>query len=263
MMKSLNTSAARDAVVFAFMLLLSSTPAAHSDTLAVTFSYSGVAFNGTANLTFGWEFTLNEDIQVTELGVFDANGDGMAAPHDIGLWSISNEVLLVTTSFLAGTVHPLDGDYRYIPIAPLNLTSGVTYAIAVQGFLPSNDAFPNSPTEITPAPQLSFGGRRLAIGANPALIFPNITGGSPENMAVNFKFAAEEPPGEVLVTSFNQGGLLVWTNTKAGVTCHVEWASSRTGTWHRSWGSLRDIAITNETAEALVPIFYRVVCTDE
>jgi hypothetical protein len=64
---------------------------------------------------------------------------------------------------------------------------------------------------------------------------------------------------EVVITSFGGNGMLTWTNGNLPAVCHVEWASSLTSGWSRSWEGLTSILMTNASQSVAVPMFYRVV----
>ena len=70
--------------------------------------------------------------------------------------------------------------------------------------------------------------------------------------------------GQVAITDFHNGSL-TWTNGASNATCHVEWLPGLTGsnTWSHSWLQLRNVVQTNPTVTVQVPMFYRVVQTDE
>jgi len=64
--------------------------------------------------------------------------------------------------------------------------------------------------------------------------------------------------GDIVIASFDRNGRLTWTNSQTNVACHIEWASSLTGSWSRSWAELKDIHAMEYTNEVCVPMFYRV-----
>jgi len=65
---------------------------------------------------------------------------------------------------------------------------------------------------------------------------------------------------DVAITAFGGNGTLTWTNAQLPAVCHVEWASSPTSGWRRSWENLTGILMTNASLSVAVPMFYRVVC---
>jgi hypothetical protein len=74
-------------------------------------------------------FKTNEAVVITELGYFDNNGDGFGVPHEVGLFDSSGSLLAFTT-LSAGNTDPLNGQFRYRPIAPIQLPSDTWYVIA-------------------------------------------------------------------------------------------------------------------------------------
>jgi hypothetical protein len=80
--------------------------------------------------TIGWQFHVNTDITVTQLGVWDQGGNGLTYANDIGLWDNSSQ-LLKSANIPAGTVATLINDFRYVPISPITLTPGKSYTIGV------------------------------------------------------------------------------------------------------------------------------------
>lgn len=78
--------------------------------------------------TTGWSFTVNSPIQVTALGFFDMEFDGLGDPHLVGIWN-ENEELLAWAEIGGVQSQPLVGSYRYSSIQPLFLTTGQMYVI--------------------------------------------------------------------------------------------------------------------------------------
>lgn len=96
-------------------------PTAWADTPALTSgSYSTnqpSSFTGTK----GWAFvnsSVSPYMAITQLGVYDNNGDGLANSHDVGLWT-ADGTLLASATVPAGTAAPLVGGFRYMPISPV------------------------------------------------------------------------------------------------------------------------------------------------
>lgn len=75
----------------------------------------------------GWIFLVNSEITVTSLGVFDAGSNGLAGPHQVGLWDSVGNLLASTTVTNASTpvasIHA-DGQWLFQSIGPVNLGIG-------------------------------------------------------------------------------------------------------------------------------------------
>jgi len=84
--------------------------------------------------TVGWKFTLNEPITVTHLGVFDADGGGLAQNHLVRLYNATSDTILATATIPQATPGELTGAYNshFVAVTPIDLTTGVQYIIAKQ-----------------------------------------------------------------------------------------------------------------------------------
>ena len=90
----------------------------------------GGSFQSTSSWVLGWEFLVHEDIEVTHLGVFDWQSNGLAGTHQVGIWDITATAApLVDTTIPAGMPSPLRDGFRYVPVAPVVLSAGSTYVI--------------------------------------------------------------------------------------------------------------------------------------
>ena len=105
------------------------TAAAQAPEPAVQFT--GFNAFGTGNYSVGWTFTANQPIEVSSLGYFDFQNNGLAGAHAVGIWN-SSGVLLTSAVVPAGTAAPLGSDgFRYVAIPTLLLPAG-TYTIGGQ-----------------------------------------------------------------------------------------------------------------------------------
>ena len=120
---------------------------------------------GNGPFTLGWAFTVNSDISVTALGVFDSDQDGLAERHQVGLWN-SGGTLLASTIVGAGTADSLTNQFRYSTIAALALNAGQTYTI---GALWNNNldglVYPGNTAGFSTAADISFNDNRFQFGA--------------------------------------------------------------------------------------------------
>jgi len=68
---------------------------------------------------------------VTELGYQDFGLNGLITSHQVGIWRLSDQVLIGSAVVPGGTSGTLDGHFRYASLAsPTTLASGVTYVIS-------------------------------------------------------------------------------------------------------------------------------------
>src|ERR1700730_14147453 len=117
-----------------------------ADTIAL--SFTGGTTTPLGNFTVGWAFTVSNPLLLTQLGIWDFGGDGLADPFTVIVWDSTGTpvVQTVVPSGMAGT---LDQGFRYAPAAPTLLSAGTTYTIG---------AFYSS----TSADQITFGAATVA-----------------------------------------------------------------------------------------------------
>jgi Concanavalin A-like lectin/glucanases superfamily len=78
-------------------------------------------------------------------------------------------------------------------------------------------------------------------------------------MTMMMALIAGQAVGQVEITSFHGNGVITWTNSARMSLCHLEWAPNLTSGWSRSYANLSNILVTNGSAAAAVPMFFRVV----
>jgi hypothetical protein len=196
---------------------LASYPAtAHASSIsAVTFTDPIVAGDGGDRRTLGWEFTVNSDITVIALGLFDAGKDGLGEGHNVGLWDSTGGQLL-SVNVPAGTIGTLDGYFRYATATPVVLLGGHNYMIgaAYGEGVPQLDSVINYPpfgsvTGFTTPSAITFVRdlqQNIPPGTSTAL-FPTFSASvQPSYFGPNFEFiegaaAVPEPSTIVLVGS--------------------------------------------------------------
>ncbi len=147
----------------------------------------GTAFGSfdVTNMTVGWSFTANDHLSVTSLGLWDETpADPLAQTHQVGLWSSTGTLLGSAT---IQTNSPLTGSFRYAAIAPVALTSGLTYFLGSEISDPFSDLYTNSASSIVTAPEITFLGTARNDSAG-GFSFPSITGSDNGRFGPNFQF---------------------------------------------------------------------------
>jgi hypothetical protein len=112
--------------------------------------------------TDGLVFVPWVDIEVTGLGYYDEDGDGLVARHTVGIFEKSTEQL-VTPSVTVDGQSTLEGLYRYEPIAPVVLKAGRTYVVAGDNPRPF-DKQAEIPKNVVWAPELRFVAYKVSYG---------------------------------------------------------------------------------------------------
>ena len=126
--------------------------------------------------TDGFIFTANVNMDVTALGYYDHNQDGLSLSHDIAIYDYDTETLLASAT--ADSSSFLDGLFRYTSLAsPLSLQAGITYVVA--GYHPGSGttsldlAATPSASSVTFSSDITYGG--YVFDYNPSLTFPTST----------------------------------------------------------------------------------------
>jgi hypothetical protein len=180
-------------------------PAVQSFTGGTQFS----SFNGDGD-TVGWFFNVNTPIIVTHLGFWDADQDGLADQHQVGIWDTGTQTLLATTFVQAGTASPLVGQWRYEAIAPLPLAAGSYVIGAYYNPNPPGpvDNYIASASNIMTGPEITLVGS--AVDANPLgggpypFSYPATMGAANGRFGPNFQYIPA--PGSLGLLA--AGGLL-------------------------------------------------------
>ena len=97
-------------IAAALIIAASAAASAHAGTVALTWSGSGS--EGSSSRTRGWAFSSSTAIDITSLGWFDFQDDGLATSHQVGIWDFSGKLLLQGT-VAAGTSDPLLSGFRF------------------------------------------------------------------------------------------------------------------------------------------------------
>ena len=156
--------------------------------------YVGGGTQGNFSRATGFEFTVNQSILVTDIGVYDHGTDGFASPHDVGLFLKSNPGVWLASAtldagtsgtFVSGTV---DGT-RFLSLpAPLLLTAGTSYYMLANNF--QTDTYAYGTGAVTYNPAITWDG--FVDGTtNSITSAPLFLGGLPGNLGPNFGFVPE------------------------------------------------------------------------
>jgi hypothetical protein len=99
---------------------------------AINMTSPGLEY-GSGLFTLGFEFTVDEALEVTSLGYYDSGEDGLPNPAEVAVWLATGGAPLVSAVVPGGTGGELESFFRYVDIAPLLLNPGTNYVIG--GFL--------------------------------------------------------------------------------------------------------------------------------
>lgn len=174
----------------------------------------GAFFGGAiAGDTVGWQFTVNEDIFVTDLGVWNQDtqlgSEGLTSDHRIGIWNLDTGALLVEG--VAGPGGDVLGDWTYTSVANTQLSTGATYVIGAlydAGGVADGDSYISSASSVSMDPTINFGGGRSPLAENLGFALPETFSGSASfgRFGPNFQFTPVPTPGSIAILGL--GGLM-------------------------------------------------------
>ncbi len=167
-MRSIQLSVACVAVLFA------TAGQVHAGIIALDFT-GGVTATESRDTMIGWQFTVNQDVTVEELGWYDYALDGLAESHQVGIWTEA-EVLVTSAVIQSGTASPLVGQWRLESVTPVQLFAGTDYRI---GGLKTSDTerFLSRSAVATTVPEITFLDRR-AYDFTSTFGFPTFSNGN-------------------------------------------------------------------------------------
>jgi hypothetical protein len=145
-------------------------------------SYYGSA----AGDVVGWRFTVAQEMEVTDLGVWnnDQTG-GLESSHETGIWNSSQTLLASVVVDNTGTVV---GDWIYEAITPIILSPGETYTIGSSYVSGDNDWYISSASSMTTDPDVTFIESTYPASGELGFVFPASSSSSFGRFGPNFIF---------------------------------------------------------------------------
>jgi len=186
--------------VIVTLLLMNSSVAIAEITPALEIERNSSSYTLASNRTRGWQFTVNDDLLVGGLGIFDLFDDGLDFSHEIAIWH-SGELVLSDTVH-SGSETLLIEQFRYIEIEPFWLSAGETYVI---GACVLGDPYVgnNGSATITTIPSITYA-RTLTTEAGAGFSLPTLErdfyGFGPNFLVI---------PEPTTLVMFGLGGLLL------------------------------------------------------
>ncbi len=169
------------------------------------------ALSGSAG-TAGWLFTVHAPITIEGLGIWDEGANGLAAPHQVGLWTLAGSLVASITVNNSGTAVPSSsglGQWLFGKVSPHLLNRG-EYVLGA--FYEAND--PDEVrvlTDATTIPNITFGTARTL--ASPGLAFPSGVDSAQNdgvfgpNIFIASATSEEEVPEPATVVAWSVGAL--------------------------------------------------------
>jgi hypothetical protein len=144
---------------------------------------------------YGWIFDVNAPIDVTDLGVGDTGSDGLAISHDVGIYRVSDQVLVASAVVPGGVAGALLNGFRYASLGSSVNLAADRYAIVMT--MPELNADTQSilNNSVGTAPEVSYVTSAFDVGSS--LHFPasGNNGAFAQGMfGPNFQFQAAAVP---------------------------------------------------------------------
>lgn len=108
---------------------------------------------------------------MSALGFYDEGADGLGEAHEVGIFDLATEKLVVSATIPAGTVASASGGFRYVCIPPTTLSGDKAYA-ALAHRTTNVDGIGFSCGKVEEAPFLTFY-RTLGASSAEGLVFTN------------------------------------------------------------------------------------------
>jgi hypothetical protein len=191
------------AAALATGLALAAAPAQAAPSAIDLFTEPQDTFVG-ATLTIGWLFSVDRDIAVTALGVFDDFEDGLFFAAPVGIWDMQGQ-LLTSAVVPKDQLGALQDGFRYTSIAPFHLKSGEHYVIGA--FYAGDFAATLGPGEGAFNPHVHFEGNRFA-NTN-AFLFPGMPDEEAPFAGPNFQATGIPEPASwaLMIAGFGLAGV--------------------------------------------------------
>jgi hypothetical protein len=136
-----------------------------ADSIALSFTPSGMTFFGGAGAdTVGWGFSLSAPVVLTQLGVWDENGDGLGQSHLVTVWNSTGTVIEAQITVPSGKAASITSGFRYVTLSTPILLSAGNYTIGTFLSAFGSDTASISASAISTASGVTYAGSRATAG---------------------------------------------------------------------------------------------------
>lgn len=179
-------------------------PSAAFADFALSLDPGGGGGTPSADSNHGWRFTADEEIVLTDLGLYDHDDGGMSIDHPIGLFLLGTGELLTSGTISQGTGDPLIDHFRYVDVPNVALMANTDYVVAYYSASENDDfVITDSPVNLQFSPLINWVEGRWSTGGG-GLAMPT-NGTSAHRIGPNFQFVPEPASLSLLAL----GGLML------------------------------------------------------
>lgn len=157
-----------------------------------------IFFGASTGDVVGWTFSVNQDIFVTHLGVWNqdtvAGFAGLSSSHQVGVWNATTQALLGSTTVSPGDM--VQGAFTYRALPNITLVTGQQYVIGAMYSATDNDNYiSGGVSNFTTSPDVNWlSGRSPAVG-DLGFVFPTATSSGIGRFGPNFLYTPVPAPG--------------------------------------------------------------------
>ncbi len=151
-------------------------------------------YGSNAGDTVGWRFTVNQDIYVTDLGIWNKDTDGLTSNHDLGLWDSSGALLAAVNVGPGGAIF---GDWTYGSVGQILLTVGNEYTVGAVYTAVDSDNYISGASSITTSADVNWVESAYPAAAEMGFAFPELDSTSRGRFGPNFLYVPVPAPGAI------------------------------------------------------------------
>lgn len=133
----------------------------------------------------GYRFTVSAPLEVSDLGIWNADSTGLNAAHQVGIWDASQVLVASASPGPGGTVV---GQWTYASITPVTLSPGQTYTIGGLYTATDGDSYISGATSMTTAPEVTWVQSTYPASAGLGFAYPASNSTSAGRFGPNFLF---------------------------------------------------------------------------
>ncbi|MCK5379776.1 MAG: DUF4082 domain-containing protein [Acidobacteria bacterium] len=134
----------------------------------------------------GWRFTVNASLEISDLGVWNADQTGgIESTHQVGIWDGSQTLVASVTVDGTGTVV---GDWIYAAITPVTLMPGQTYTIGASYASGDDDWYISSASSMSTHADMTWTGSVYPEAIDMGFVYPSSDSASYGRFGPNFMF---------------------------------------------------------------------------
>ena len=134
----------------------------------------------------GYRFTVSSPLSVSDLGVWNADTDGLTSAHQVGIWD-SSQTLIASVTVDPATGTPV-GQWTYASITPVVLNPGETYTAGALYTATDNDSYISGASSVTTAPEVTWVQSVYPSAGDLGFVYPALDSTSGGRFGPNFLF---------------------------------------------------------------------------